>query len=61
MISDTKIFREKLFSDWLPSFCDGRADEFKVVGFVEDSLDRLSDFDAHWFFARNRDGIYEGR
>lgn len=50
-------FRKMLYSDWLPSFCDARSPEFNVAGFVEDSLTKVSDFDAKWFLYAMESGL----
>jgi len=42
-------FAQRLFLEWLPTFCDSRAEDFNIKGFKDKSLERLSDFDAYWF------------
>lgn len=43
------VFIQRAYSEWLPSFCDARANDFREEGFNEKSLDRLTGFDAYWF------------
>ncbi|MFT5638434.1 MAG: hypothetical protein ACI861_001256 [Paracoccaceae bacterium] len=42
-------FVDRMYSEWLPAFCDSRAGDFKVEGFHEKSLKRLTGYDACWF------------
>lgn len=42
-------FTDRLLSEWLKSFCDARDESLNPDGFVGSNLDRLSEFDAHWF------------
>lgn len=44
-----KEFVERIRGEWLDSFCDARANDFRPEGFVEKSLDRLDGRDAYWF------------
>lgn len=57
MESPIAKFQEKLYSDWLPSFCDARAKDFRPEGFVENSFSRLTNFDAHWFMRAIESGL----
>lgn len=42
-------FREKLASDWLPSFCHAPHRSYALEGFKPESIDKLSEHDANWF------------
>jgi hypothetical protein len=45
-----QTFRSRLAERWLPDFCSGRGSEgYAPDGFVWDSLDALTAFDARWF------------
>ena len=42
-------FLRRLRSEWLPSFCAARAEDFQPEGFLEGSVQTLSEYDAEWF------------
>lgn len=42
-------FAKELTEDWLPSFCNARASDFLPEGFDTKTLERVSEYDAHWF------------
>jgi hypothetical protein len=43
-------FTERLFGEWLPSFCDApHRKDYRVEGFRAESLRPLTRFDAFWF------------
>ena len=42
-------FSERLYLDWLPSFCDARGPGLTPEGFRDDNLGKLSEIDARWF------------
>jgi len=44
-----KIFAERLYSEWLPSFCNARDQGFSPDGFLGGNLEMLSETDARWF------------
>ncbi len=49
-MSDTMaIFRSRLYSDWLPSFCQAPHRNYSVAGFKDSSISKLHEFDAYWF------------
>lgn len=50
-------FAERLRSEWLISFCEARADDFRPEGFSEKSLDRLESHDAYWFMRAVDSGL----
>lgn len=44
-----RLFSERFYSDWLPSFCDARDDSYSTDGFLDATLDRVGEHDAKWF------------
>ncbi len=56
-MSSQKRFFDRLVLDWLPSFCDARAEDFQPEGFVQTSADKLSEHDAYWFIAAVESGL----
>jgi hypothetical protein len=47
--NDLTVFRERLASDWLPSFCETPHRNYPLEGFKPESIEKLSAHDAHWF------------
>jgi len=44
-----KIFTRRLHAEWLPSFCEAPHRNYSSAGFKEDSINKLSEYDAYWF------------
>lgn len=42
-------FEERLFSDWLPNFCNAPHRNYPSDGFKKESMEKLTSHDAHWF------------
>lgn len=39
----------RLHNEWLPSFCEAPHRNYSPAGFKDDSVKKLSEFDAYWF------------
>ncbi|MDP3847197.1 MAG: hypothetical protein Q8R10_12325 [Pseudomonas sp.] len=42
-------FTRRLHGEWLPSFCDAPHRNYTSAGFRDESIHKLTEFDAHWF------------
>ena len=49
MTDSLSTFRERLYSDWLPVFCNAPHRRYSIDGFKDKSILKLSEFDAYWF------------
>jgi len=43
------IFTNRLYAEWLPSFCDAPHRNYSTAGFKENYINKLSEYDANWF------------
>lgn len=43
------IFTDRLYNEWLPAFCEAKHRNYSTAGFKEESIKKLSEYDAHWF------------
>ena len=50
-------FAIRLRSDWLPAFCGAPHRGYSASGFKEESIAKLSEFDAHWFLIAVDSGL----
>lgn len=58
-------FTQRLYDDWLPSFCGAPHRNYSSAGFKESSIKKLREYDAHWFMravdsqlVRESDGFF---
>ncbi|MEH6575418.1 hypothetical protein [Pseudoalteromonas distincta] len=53
------IFTEQLYETWLPEFCYAPHRNYSTDGFVNESVSKLSEFDATWFLDAVKSGLVE--
>lgn len=49
MSDPMSIFTQRLYTDWLPSFCNATHRNYSLQGFKDTSITNLNEFDAGWF------------
>lgn len=49
MSDPISTFTTRLYTDWLPSFCSAPHRNYSTAGFKDNSIKKLSEFDARWF------------
>jgi len=49
MVDYISNFTARLYDDWLPAFCNAPHRDYSTEGFKNDSISKLSEFDAYWF------------
>lgn len=57
MSKSLAAFTDRLYGEWLPSFCNARHRTCSVEGFKRESIRKLTDYDAEWFLRAVDSGI----
>ncbi len=57
MLDSISIFTQRLYDEWLPSFCEAPHRNYPSTGFKMDSIKKLSEYDAQWFLSAVDAGI----
>ncbi len=50
-------FTKRLYTDWIPSFCNVPRRNISAANFKDESISKLSDFDAYWFLKAIDSGL----
>ena len=54
-------FTDRLYGEWLPEFCYSPHRNHSVEGFKDQSISKLSAFDAYWFLCAVDSGMVESK